>query len=682
MPIRWGVAVASVALSAFATLWLRATFQPMPNALFFCAIIFSAWFGGVGPGILAGVLSVLAIRYFCTPPLHSWTVSVSDMPRYVIFLVSAVVISWISGQQKQAQRALCKARDELERSVQARTDELQKANRELQAEIAERRRGETVLRRIEDYLSEGQRLSHTGSWAWNVRTRENLYWSKEHFRIFGFDPATSCGDFKTARQRIHPEDQPKFDGALDRAVRERADFELNYRIILPGNLVRHLHTLGHPVFNEANELVEFIGTVMDVTERLLSDALLAAEKHTLEMIASGAPLRAVLTDLCNAVDEQSPGSFSGVLALDADGQKLWPMAGPRIPKAWTRRITPLAVGPCMGSCGTAVHRRETVVVSDIGTDPLWWGEFREAALSHGLRACWSKPVISTTGCVLGTLAMYYGQVRSPEPRELLLIERATHLAQIAFERHRTQESLRKAQANLAHATRVTTMGELTASIAHEVNQPLTAIVNNANASLGLLAAGGQNLEEVRQALLDIVSDAERAGTVIARVRALAKKSPLKTAVQDPCNIIADVLTLTRNESTARHITIGTELSEALPQVMADPVQIQQVLLNLVVNAMDAMAEAPPEKRLLMIRARSDTWKNHRAVTVSVQDSGPGLKAGQVERLFEPFYTTKAQGLGLGLAISRSIIEAHCGRLWAESADGSGATFLFTLPAAA
>ena len=300
--VRWVVAVVSVAAAAFATLWLREAFQSTPNALFFCAIIFSSWFGGLGPGILAGVLSVLAIKYYGTPPLHTLAISTNELPRFLVFLAAAVFISWVSGQQKQAEKALRKAHDELERKVQARTVELRKTNQELQAEVAERKRGETELRRTQTYLSEGQRLSHTGSWAWNVKTKENAFWSKEHFRIYGFDPETSSGDYRAARERVHPEDARMFDEAIERAIRERGDFELHHRIILPGGVVRHIHALGHPVFDDSAELVEFIGTAMDITERKQSEALLSSEKRTLEMIARGAPLGDVLNDLCDAIE--------------------------------------------------------------------------------------------------------------------------------------------------------------------------------------------------------------------------------------------------------------------------------------------------------------------------------------------------------------------------------------------
>ncbi len=678
--LRWVVAVVSVGTATLTVELLGQTFQPSPNALFFCAVIFSAWFGGLGPGLLSAFLSALAVKYFDAPPLHTLTISVNETPRLLVFLASGAFISWVSGRQKRAEEALRRLSGELERKVQARTRELRKSNEELQAEIRERKRAETELRRTQTYLSEGQRMSQTGSWAWDVKKRENAFWSKEHFRIYGFDPEVSDGDYRAARERVHPGDGPKFDEVLEQAIRERRDFESYHRIILPGGVVRHIHTLGHPVMDDAGELIEFIGTTMDVTERKLSEALLSAEKHALELIAGGAPLLTVLNDLCNAIDEQSPGSISTVLALDPDTQKLWPVAGPHAAEGWTRTITPLAVGPSAGSCGTAAYRREPVVVSDIAADPLWT-EFRDAALSYGLRACWSRPVVSTTGVVLGTFAIYNGQPRAPDERDLLLIERATHIAQIAIERDRTQESLHKAQANLAHVTRVATMGELTASIAHEVNQPLTAVVNNANASLALLPSGSGNLEEVRQALSEIVQDAERASAVIERVRALAKKSAINTAPRDLRTILADVLTLTRHESAARGVAIRTELSDGLPFVLGDQVQLQQVFLNLVVNGMDAMANMEEKQRLLVICGRHDTHEGRPAVTITVRDSGIGLKAGEIDQLFEAFYTTKPQGLGMGLAISRSIIEAHGGRLWAEPNEGSGATFAVCLPAA-
>ena len=249
------------------------------------------------------------------------------------------------------------------------------------------------------------------------------------------------------------------------------------------------------------------------------------------------------------------------------------------------------------------------------------------------------------------------------------------------ERRCAEEALRQAQTKLAHLTRVTTLGELTASIAHEVNQPLTAIVNNANACLGLLSNGSRELDEVREALSEIVDDGDRAGAVIARVRSLVRKSPLEKRPLHLSDVVADVLVLASSETAARRATICNELSAELPIVYADRVQLQQVLLNLVINGLDAMSTVEASKRQLTIRGRAGTEDGKRLTTISVRDAGIGLVAEETGRLFEAFYTTKPSGMGMGLAISRSIIETHGGRLWAEPNHGQGATFLFSLPAA-
>ena len=249
------------------------------------------------------------------------------------------------------------------------------------------------------------------------------------------------------------------------------------------------------------------------------------------------------------------------------------------------------------------------------------------------------------------------------------------------ERKRAEGSLHQAQTELAHITRMTTMGELTASIAHEVNQPLTAVVNNANACISLLSNGAPNLEEVREALGEIIDDADRASDVITRVRQLAKKAPIEKLLLDLSDVVKDVLALARHESAVRRITIRTDLPNDLPLVSGDRVQLQQVLLNLVINGMDAMNSVEEQERILLVLGKHDATAGTPVVLLCVQDAGIGLKAEEMDRLFEAFYTTKPQGMGMGLAISRSIIEAHGGSLWAEPNQGPGATFLISLPAA-
>jgi len=258
--------------------------------------------------------------------------------------------------------------------------------------------------------------------------------------------------------------------------------------------------------------------------------------------------------------------------------------------------------------------------------------------------------------------------------------------------HRTQHELHKAQAELAHMTRLTTMGELTASIAHEVNQPLTAVVNNANACISLLDPAPQrpgeggpngvsNFEDIREALGEIRDDAERASAVVVRVRQLAKRAPIEKSLLDLRDVVKDVLALARYESLNRRVTVRTDLPQDLPAVLGDRVQLQQVLLNLVMNGMDAMNTIEESRRVLTISGRRETRDGNLGVLLSVQDAGIGFKPEERDRLFEAFYTTKPHGMGMGLAISRSIIEAHAGRLRAETNRGSGATFLISLPAA-
>jgi PAS domain S-box-containing protein len=236
---------------------------------------------------------------------------------------------------------------------------------------------------------------------------------------------------------------------------------------------------------------------------------------------------------------------------------------------------------------------------------------------------------------------------------------------------------REMQMELAHANRVATMGQLTASIAHEVNQPIAATVTNAQAALRWLRAGPSNLEEVQKALTSIVKDGDRAGEVINRIRALINKAPPRKDRLEINGVILEIIELTRGEAGKNGISVLTELADQLPVVEADRVQLQQVLLNLIVNALEAMGATNEGPRELLISTGN---VESSGVVVAVRDSGPGLDAAMLERVFESFYTTKPTGLGLGLSICRSIIEAHGGRLWASTNQRRGATFQFALPA--
>ena len=269
------------------------------------------------------------------------------------------------------------------------------------------------------------------------------------------------------------------------------------------------------------------------------------------------------------------------------------------------------------------------------------------------------------------------EIRQPD-QELLNMMAAigSQIGQF-IERKRAEEALLGAQAELAHVTRVATLGELAASIAHEINQPLGAIVNNASASLRWLAAN--NLEEARRAAELIRADGYRAGEIIQRIRSFAKKTPSQKDWIDINQTIREVIALARSEVQRHGVSVEMELSDDVqhaPVVFADRIQLQQVILNLMMNGVEAMSENSDGPRRLLIRTGTDASGQ---IVIAVRDSGPGLRPENLDRLFMPFYTTKPQGMGMGLAICRSIIEAHGGRLWATANDDRGATFQFTLP---
>jgi C4-dicarboxylate-specific signal transduction histidine kinase len=238
------------------------------------------------------------------------------------------------------------------------------------------------------------------------------------------------------------------------------------------------------------------------------------------------------------------------------------------------------------------------------------------------------------------------------------------------------EALRETQTELAHVNRLTTMGELAASIAHELNQPIAATVTNAYAALRWLGIQPPDLEEIRQALVQIVADGNRAGEVIHRIRGLIKKEPPRKDDLEINAVILEVIALTRNELVKNGVSLETQFAESLPLIEGDRVQLQQVILNLIMNAVEAMGGGSDRLRKLLISTSNDASSG---VLVTVQDSGPGLNPQSFERLFDAFYTTKTSGMGMGLSICRSIVEAHGGQVWASRSTGPGSTFQFTLP---
>src|SRR5437868_10534603 len=334
---------------------------------------------------------------------------------------------------------------ELDQRVAQRTSQLLAANEELEKEIAERKRAEEKLRGSEAFLAEGQRISHTGSWSWNVLSG-TVAWSEEHFRIFGFDPEKTEPSFQLFLETVHPEDRSFIERSLDEAAREKRGFDMEFRIALADGTIKHVQGVGRPAVDESGEVDRYIGTTVDITERKRGEALLIGEKRLLEMIATGVALKEILNVLCLIIEEYRSGTLASILLLRPDGLHLDSVAGPSLPKGWTQQMEKLPIGPCAGSCGTAAYRGSPVIVSDIATDPLWEvPEHRAAALRHGLRASWSNPILSSEGKGLGTFCIYDREPRSPTTHDLGLIEKATDLARVAIERDRAEAALRTSE---------------------------------------------------------------------------------------------------------------------------------------------------------------------------------------------------------------------------------------------
>ena len=503
-------------------------------------------------------------------------------------------------------------------------------------DITERKRAEEALRRTGAYLSEGQRLTHTGSFAWSAATRQSLYWSEEMFRIFGLNPQEGVPSAETFWQRIHPEDLDRTRELLLGAAAGNMEYEHDHRIVLPDGTIKHIHAIGHPVPDENGKVAEYVGTAVDVTERKLAEEALHESETRFRTFVDHAADALFILDF-----EQGTVVDVNRSACESLGYTRQELIG----------MTPMAFDvnlgqPALESFAERTAAGETVIDTH-------WHRRKDGSLF---------PV------EVHTSQYWYGG------RRFLL-----KLARDISDRLRAEEQrqrLHQLEADLAHINRVSMMGELTASIAHEVNQPLSGVVSNGGACLRWLAGDAPNVEEAREAARRIVRDGKRAGEVIARVRALVKRAATPSEKLDLNEIIREVLALVGDEAKRKSVNIRTQFADDLLPISGDRVQLQQVMLNLVMNAIEAMSSVEERPRELLITTRNIDADQ---ILVTVKDSGPGIDPNTLDKIFDPFYTTKPGGMGMGLSISRSILLAHGGRLWAAAKDGPGTIFHFSLP---
>ena len=492
---------------------------------------------------------------------------------------------------------------------------------------------EKKLQQSEAYLSEAQRISHTGSFGWRVSTGE-VTWSEESFRIFQYDRTTKP-TVELILQRVHPEDAARVKQTIARAAQDGKNFDHEYRLVMPDRSVRYVHVVAHAARDESGEL-EFVGAVMDTTEskraekelRRSEESLLEAQKlsHTGSWrhdVASGAVI--VSPEVYRIHDIKPDEDASNT---EFFFNKFHPEDRKRVVELFEKAEIEK----------TEMQVDYRIVLSD--------GTIRHLhTIGH--------PILNDSG----DLVEFVGS------------------AMDVTERKRAEEALRQAQAELAHVNRVTTMGELTASLAHEVNQPIGAAVTNASTCLRWLAGDTPNLEEARAAAMRVVTDGRRAAEIINRVRLLFKKAAAERELVDANEVIPRMIALLYGEAARYNIAVRAELAADLPHVIGDRVQLQQVLMNLIVNSIDAMKDVEGTRELVIRSRRTENEQ----IQISVTDTGVGLPQQHTDQIFNAFFTTKSHGTGLGLRISRSIVESHGGRLWAADNPPRGASFYFTLP---
>ena len=476
---------------------------------------------------------------------------------------------------------------------------------------------------------------------------------------------------------VHPEDVKNVLAAWKDAVASGHPYEVEERLRRADGVYRWFHTRGFPLRDTEGHIILWYLVQRDVDDQKQNETLLSGEKQLLELVAEGHSMSEILEAICRLVESTASGCYCSVVLIDRSGTRLEHGAAPSLPNSFIRSIIGRPVNTESGPCAMAASLNEQVVAANLTTETRWAAyKWCPMALAHGLQSCWSTPIASAAGKVLGAFALYYDEPKTPTSLHQSLIEQFTHIARIAIERRLSDENLNRLQSELAHVARVKSLGVMTASIAHELNQPLLGITTNASTCLRMLGADAPNIDGACATARRTIRDANRASDVITRLRALFSKKDAAPASVNLNEAAQEVIELFQREFERGRVILRTEFADNLPLIMGDRVQLQQVILNLVRNASDAMSTVNDRSRELTVRSERDEGD---CVRLIIKDTGVGLDQESADRLFQPFYTTKNDGMGIGLSLSRSIIEAHHGRLWATMNDGPGTTFSFSIP---
>jgi PAS domain S-box-containing protein len=513
----------------------------------------------------------------------------------------------------------------------------------LAVDIDDARKAEDRLRRSEAYLAEAQRISHTGSYAFSPVTRRLLYWSEECYRIWGFDPVQGLPDREIAARRIHPDDRERVDKEAQEARRQKRDFTVEFRIVLPDGTVKYLECDEHHLFSARGELVEAMGTNVDVTERKRCEEML---RRAEAWLAQAQRLSRTGTWVLN-------GTTMRFLYWSNESYRIW-------------GFDPLKGLPTRDDMWERIHPDDRERL---------WKEVQEA-LREKRDFFEEFRILLPDGTVKYLEANTHHEF---SPLGALLEVVCTNVD--VTDRKRAQderERLRQLEADLAHINRVSMMGEMAASLSHEILHPIATARNNARAGMRFLEMSPPNLSEVKEALGCVVRDADRAKDIVGRIRSQIKRAPPQKERFDLHEAINEVIVMVRSAIAKDAISVNTRLMDGLVPVQGDRVQLQQVLVNLILNAVEAMSSVEDGARELSIRTEQSQTGG---VLVAVHDSGPGIDPVNLDRVFEPFYTTKTSGVGMGLSICQTIINGHGGRLWMSANEPRGAVFQFTLPAA-